>query len=99
MVRVIDLDKGGLTAEQVHDSIQSPEGAILREGGRVIARLEPADEIDLDDETWAHDPEQVTRGAAARPVACARGCEPTTEARVRQVNPLIAGAPKVDRSM
>jgi hypothetical protein len=66
MVRVIDLDKGGLTAEQVHDSLQSPEGAILREGGRVIARLEPADEIDLEDELWAHDPAQAVRGADAR---------------------------------
>ena len=66
MVRVIDLNEGGLTAEQVRDSIQSPEGAILREKGRVIARIEPADEIDLDDELWAHDPEQVARGAAAR---------------------------------
>ena len=66
MIRVIDLSEEGLTAEQVRDSIQSPEGAIVREGGRVIARIEPADETDLDDETWAHDPEQVTRGTAAR---------------------------------
>ncbi|HSW46559.1 MAG TPA: hypothetical protein VLM89_13410 [Phycisphaerae bacterium] len=66
MVRVIDLKEGGLTAEQVRDSIQSPDGAILREGGRVIARIQPADEIDLDDEIWAHDAEQVARGAAAR---------------------------------
>ena len=66
MVRVIDLDEGGLTAEQLHDSIRSPEGALLREEGRVIARLEPADEIDLEDEIWAHDPEQVARGTAAR---------------------------------
>jgi hypothetical protein len=66
MIRVIDLNEKGLTAEQVRDSVQSPEGAILREGGRVIARIEPADEIDLDDEMWAHGPEQVARGAAAR---------------------------------
>ena len=66
MIRVIDLNEGGLTAEQVRDSIQSPQGAILRKGGRVIARIEPADEIDLDDEIWAHDPQQVARGAAAR---------------------------------
>ncbi len=66
MIRVIDLTEGGLTAEQVHDSIQSAEGAILCEGGRVIARIEPADEIDLEDEIWAHDPRQVARGAAAR---------------------------------
>jgi hypothetical protein len=66
MVRVIDLNEGGLTAKQVRDVIQSPEGAILRENGQVIARIEPADEIDLDDEIWAHDSEQVARGAAAR---------------------------------
>ncbi len=66
MIRVIDLNEKGLTAEQVHDSIRSPEGAILREGGRVIARIEPADETDLDDEKWAHAPEQVARGTAAR---------------------------------
>ncbi len=66
MIRVSDLDKGRLTAEQVHDSIQLPEGAILREGGRVVARREPADEVDLEDEWWAHDPEQVIRGVAAR---------------------------------
>lgn len=66
MIRVIDLSEEGLTAKQVHDSIRSPEGAILREGGRVIARIEPADETDLDDEKWAHEPEQVARGAAAR---------------------------------
>jgi hypothetical protein len=66
MVRVIDLSEKGLTAEQVHDSIRSPEGAIVRESGRVIARIEPADETDLEDEMWAHEPEQVARGAAAR---------------------------------
>jgi hypothetical protein len=66
MIRVIDLSEKGLTAEQVRDSIQSPEGAIVREAGRVIARIEPADETDLDDETWAHEPEQIARGAAAR---------------------------------
>ncbi len=66
MIRVIDLNDEGLTTQQVLDSIQSPEGAILRQGGRVIARLERADEIDLEDEQWAHAPEQVARGDAAR---------------------------------
>jgi hypothetical protein len=32
----------------------------------VIARIEPADETDLDDEMWAHHPEQVARGTTAR---------------------------------
>ena len=66
MVRVIDIDENGLTAEQVVSSVTAPDGAILRRNGRVIARLEPADQIDLDDETWAHTPEQVARGNAAR---------------------------------
>ena len=66
MIRVIDLDEGGLTKQQVLDSIRSPEGAILRRDGKVIARLEPADEIDLEDDQWAHAPEQVARGEAAR---------------------------------
>src|SRR5512139_512030 len=66
MIRVIDLSENGLTAEQVRDSIQSPGGAIVREAGRVIARIEPADETDLDNELWAHDPGQIARGAAAR---------------------------------
>jgi hypothetical protein len=66
MVRVIDLDERGLTAEQVVESVRACEGAILRRAGKVIARIEPADEIDLDDELWARAPEQIARGEAAR---------------------------------
>ena len=66
MVRVIDLDENGLSVDQVIDSIRSSEGALLRRDGRVIARLQAADDIDLDDELWAHEPEQLARGDAAR---------------------------------
>jgi len=66
MIRVIDLDEDGLTTQQVLDSLQSCEGAILRQKGRVIARIEPADETDFEDETWAHAPAQVARGEEAR---------------------------------
>lgn len=66
MIRVIDLDEHGLTMQQVLESIGSPEGAVLRRDGQVIARLEAADEIDLEDEIWARAPEQVARGQAAR---------------------------------
>ena len=66
MIRVIDLNDDGLTLQQVIDSVKSPEGAILRQKGKVIARLEPADELDLDDDAWSHAPEQITRGQAAR---------------------------------
>ena len=63
---MIDLNEGGLTTQQVLDLVRLPEGAILRREGKVIARLEPADEIDLDDDQWAHAPEQIARGEAAR---------------------------------
>jgi hypothetical protein len=66
MLPVIDLNDSGLTLQQVLDSVSRPTGAILRRGGRVIARIEPADDIDLEDEAWAHAPEQVARGQAAR---------------------------------
>ena len=66
MIRIVDLGDGGLSAQEVLNSIASPEGVILRRDGRVIARLEPADELDLDDEVWSHAPEQVERGKAAR---------------------------------
>ncbi len=66
VVTVIDLDDAGLTLQQVLDSGRWPNGAILRSGGRVVARLEKADELDLEDEVWAHQPEQVARGERAR---------------------------------
>ena len=66
MVRVIDIDDSGLSVSDVLESIRSPDGAILRRGGRVIAQLFAADETDLEDEKWAHAPEQLARGDAAR---------------------------------
>ena len=66
MIRIIDLDDSGLTTEQVLESVQSADGAILRRSGQVVARLEPADNDDLEDELWARAPEQIQRGQEAR---------------------------------
>lgn len=66
MIIVIDVNESGLTPEQVLESVRNPEGAILRREGKVIGRIEPADEIDLEDEVWVHATEQVERGLAAR---------------------------------
>jgi len=60
------MEDTGLTTEQVLQSVRSPAGAILRHHGRVIARIEPADEIDLEDELWMRQPEQIARGEEAR---------------------------------
>lgn len=66
MVMVIDLDDEGLSLQQVIQSLKRPTGVLLRRKGTVIARLEPADELDLDDEIWARAPKQLARGRAAR---------------------------------
>ena len=66
MVTVIDLEDDGLTLREVIQSIKQPAGVFLRRKGTVIARLEPVDELDLDDEIWAHAPKQIARGRAAR---------------------------------
>lgn len=66
MVRIIDLDDRGLTTAQILEFLQLPGGAVLRQHGRVIGRLDTMDHIDLEDELWAHQPEQVARGQAAR---------------------------------
>ena len=66
MVKIVDLGDEGLTVQQLLDLANVSAGVILRRGGAVIARLEPADELDLEDELWAHAPEQVARGKAAR---------------------------------
>ena len=65
-MKVIDIPESGLSAQQLLESIQSPDGVILRHNGRVIARLQPADDIDLEDEIWARQPEQIERGRRAR---------------------------------
>ncbi len=66
MIPVIDLDAKGLTPTQIMRLVRRGGGALLRSGGRVIGRISPADDLDLEDEVWAHQPEQVARGAAAR---------------------------------
>ncbi len=66
MIRMIDLEDAGLTIEQVRNAVNDPAGAALRVNGHVIARLEPADDLDVESEDWARQPEQVARGDAAR---------------------------------
>lgn len=62
MVRIIDVSDDGLSPEQLSESLRSPDTIFLRRNGQVVARLDAADQIDVDDEVWAHQPEQVERG-------------------------------------
>lgn len=66
MIKIIDIDDSGLSTEQLLESVSCPEGAIVRRGGRVVARIEPADDEDLEEELWLRQPEQVERGQQAR---------------------------------
>lgn len=66
MIRIIDLDDEGLSLQQVLECIETPAGAVLRRKGHVIARLEPADDVDIEDLKWAERPEQARRGQEAR---------------------------------
>ena len=66
MVSVIDIDDEELSLRQLIQSVKRSSGVFLRRKGTVIARLEPADELDLEDDAWARAPQQVARGRAAR---------------------------------
>jgi len=66
MVRVIDLDTAPWTVDELFDAVQRGPIAILRRAGKVVVRLDAADEIDLDDELGSQAPEQLKRGMAAR---------------------------------
>lgn len=66
MARIIDIDENGLTPEQVMDCVTGSGGAMIRRDGHIVAKIEPADDVDLDDDAWAHAAEQVVRGDAAR---------------------------------
>ena len=66
MIKIIELDENGLSPRQLMDSLDSPEGAMLRQNGHIIARIKPAEDADLEDELWTRQPEQIERMAAAR---------------------------------
>lgn len=66
MTKTIDIDERRLSLQQTVHLLSGSSQVLLRKNGHVIARLEPADDIDAGDEAWAHAPAQVRRGLKAR---------------------------------
>ncbi len=66
MVRILDLDANNLSLDEVVASLTGDDEVYLSRGGHIVARIDAADDDDLESELWAQQPEQIQQGIEAR---------------------------------